>query len=202
MERRVLQRSTSLLFIVAAKVFVCSEALAQANDDEKRIRAEALNREAAVEMAAGNYKSACPKFKQVVELVPGGIGAKMSLARCYEGWGRLASALKAYQLAELAAKAARDPRQTAARAKVVELETKVATLRVVVPIPVAALPGLEITLDGEVLGPAAWNKHMPIDRGNYVLRATAKGKQPWTIDVHISPDGFVASRTVQMLLDL
>ncbi|WP_437666966.1 hypothetical protein [Sorangium sp. So ce1182] len=202
MEPRVLQRSTSLLFIAAVKAFVCSEALAQANDDDKRNRAEALNREAAVEMAAGNYKSACPKFNQVVELVPSGIGAKMSLAKCYEGWGRLASALKTYQLAELAAKNAKDPRREAALAKVAELEVKVATLRVVVPRPVAALPGLEITLDGEVLRPEAWNKPMPMDRGNYVLRATATGKQPWTIDVHISPDGFVASRTVQMLLDL
>ncbi|KYF60903.1 hypothetical protein BE15_43530 [Sorangium cellulosum] len=196
-----LQRVIAVLVVTMTNASVCSEALSQVSDADKRARAEVLNKEAAVEMAAGKHASACPKFKQVVELVPSGIGAKMSLAACYEQWGRLASALKAYRQAEQAAKAARDPREAAAQARAAQLQAQVATLRVVVPNPVAALPGLEITLNGEVLGPDALNKFVPIDRGNYTLRATAKGKQPWTIEVHVSPDGFAASRTVQMLRD-
>ncbi|KYF78089.1 hypothetical protein BE11_33910 [Sorangium cellulosum] len=202
MKQWFLQRVVAVMVVAMAAAFVCSETLAQVSYDDKRARAEVLNKEAAAEMAAGKYASACPKFKQVVELVPSGIGAKMSLAGCYEQWGRLASALKAYRQAEEAAKAARDPREAAAQAKAVALQAKVATLRVVVPDPVAALPGLEITLNGEVMGPEALNKFVPIDRGNYVLRATAKGKQPWAVEVHVSPDGFAASRTVQMLRDL
>ncbi|WP_437579640.1 hypothetical protein [Sorangium sp. So ce887] len=78
------------------------------------------------------------------------------------------------------------------------MEAKVATLRIVVPEPVAALSGLKVTRDGEVLRPEALNKYMPVDKGTYVLKATANGKHPWTRQAHIHADGFEASFTVVM----
>jgi serine/threonine protein kinase len=88
----------------------------------------------------------------------------------------------------------------AASAEVAEPKAK-ATLRVVIPNPVAALPGLKITRGGELLGRDAWNKSLPIAVGTYTLTATAEGKQPWTRQVHIHIDGFDASITVPMLRD-
>ncbi|WP_437912555.1 protein kinase [Sorangium sp. So ce302] len=88
----------------------------------------------------------------------------------------------------------------AASAEVAEPKAK-ATLRVVIPNPVAALPGLKVTRGGELLGPGAWNKPLPIAVGTYTLTATAEGKQPWTRQVHIHIDGFDASITVPMLRD-
>jgi hypothetical protein len=181
---------------------VCSRALAQTSPATTRAKAEALNRQAALEMQERDYASACPKFAEVVQLVPTGIGAKMSLAACYEQWGRLASALEAYRLAEQAASKAHDPRESAAHAQAVTLEAKVATLRVVMPIPVGALPGLKITRDGEELRSEAWNKPLPIDKGRHILRAVANGKDVWTRKVDIDRDGFQASITVPMLHDI
>ncbi|AUX42336.1 hypothetical protein SOCE26_037660 [Sorangium cellulosum] len=202
MERRVLSGITAIAVIASAEVFVSREALAQTNDASNREKAEALNREAAADMAAKKYSTACPKFKEVVALVPGGIGAKLSLAGCYERWGRLASALWAYRLAEQAASAVHDPREATAHAAAVELEAKVARHRVVMPIPVAALPGLKITIDDEIVPPEAWNLWVPIDVGEYKLQVTAKGKDVWTKQVKIHENGFRASSTVQMPRDL
>lgn len=89
----------------------------------------------------------------------------------------------------------------AASAEIAEPKAKAATLRVVIPNPVAALPGLKVTRGGDLLGPGAWNKPLPIAVGTYTLTATAEGKQPWTRQVHIHIDGFDASITVPMLRD-
>jgi len=190
----------SVFLVMLAKASVCSEAMAQQSPAAARAKAEALNKQAAIEMREGNYASACPKFAEVVELVPSGIGAKMSLAGCYEQWGRLASALETYRRTEQAARNAHDPRELTAHAQAAALEAKAATLRVVVPTPVAALPGLEIKRDGEALRSDAWNRPLPIDKGTHLLQGVADGKQVWTRKVEID-DGFQASITVPMLRD-
>ncbi|WP_437981208.1 protein kinase domain-containing protein [Sorangium sp. So ce117] len=89
----------------------------------------------------------------------------------------------------------------AAGVNVAAPQTSVATLRVVIPNPVAALPGLKVTRDGQQLGQEEWNTPRPIDKGTHVLMVTAHGKQPWIKQVHIHADGFDASFTVPMLRD-
>jgi hypothetical protein len=201
-EQRSLSRLTSVILLAVGQLSGNSRALAQTSPAATRAKAEALNSQAAIEMNEGRYASACPKFAEVVELVPSGIGAKMSLAACYERWGRLASAWGAYQLTEQAAVNAHDPRAKEAHDHAVELAAKAARLTLVVPEEVGALPELEITLDGKKMESAAWNKPMLIDKGPHVLRVTATGKQAWTRDIEIDLDGNRVRIPVAKLRDI
>jgi tetratricopeptide (TPR) repeat protein len=201
-ERRVLLRITSILVISLAEASVSSEALAQTSAADKRARAETLNKEAAADIKAGSYASACPKLKEVVDLVPNGIGAKMSLAACYEQWGRLASAMNAYRLAEQAAGNAKDAREKEAHKRAEVLQEKTAKLTLTVPAEVEALPGLELTCDGEDMVAEWWNNPMPIDKGPHVLRAFLGGKQVWTRNIELVSDGIRAWITVSKPRDV
>src|SRR5262245_25783154 len=62
----------------------------------KLTEAEALYDAATKAMDGNDYAAACPKLEEVVRLVPHGVGARLTLARCYEGAGRLASAHASY----------------------------------------------------------------------------------------------------------
>lgn len=196
MERRSFSRLISVILLAVAELSVSSEVLAQTSAADKRAKAEALNKQAALEMIEENYASACAKFAEVVELVPSGIGAKMSLAACYERWGRLASALGAYRLAEQAAGDAKDAREKEAHNHAAELEAKTAKLTLIVPEEVAALPGLEIACDGEGIGSEWWNNPKPIDKGPHVLLAFISGKQIWRRELDLVADGIRAWITV------
>src|SRR5690242_7328934 len=92
-----------------------------------------------------DYANACPKIEEVARLRPDGLGAKLKLAECYEGAGRLASAWAIYTLVEpLAEKANQPDRQKTAHDRVEALKPKLAMITIAVPDTVRALPGLEI----------------------------------------------------------
>src|SRR4051794_2335456 len=63
--------------------------------------ADALWEEALVAMDNHAYAVACPKIEEVIRLRPDGLGAKIKLAECHEGAGRLASAWGMYALIEV-----------------------------------------------------------------------------------------------------
>src|SRR5262245_14421848 len=111
--------------------------------------AQALYEQAVAAMDKKDYASACPSLEEVVRLIPEGVGAKLTLAECYEGAGRLASAWTGYALAEAAAaKENQREREQKAHARAEALKPKLARLTIVVPEAVRALPGLAITRDG------------------------------------------------------
>ena len=60
-------------------------------------------------LAQKKYQEACAAFEQSDQLDPG-IGTKLNVARCFEEWGKIASALRWYQDAEQMAKDHKDPR--------------------------------------------------------------------------------------------
>jgi hypothetical protein len=149
--------------------------------------AQALYNAATKEMDAGDYASACPKLEEVVRLVPEGLGAKLTLAKCYEGAGKLASAWTLYSLVESAAR--EKERAQAARTRAAALRPRLAELTIAVPADVRALPGLEVRRDAVVLGSAQWGVAIPVDRGTYVLTAIASGKKEWKRVVPVEADG-------------
>lgn len=202
MERSSFRRLTFAILLAVAELSISSQPLAQTSAADKRANAEALNKQAAIEMAEGNYGNACPKFAEVVVLVPNGIGAKMSLAACYERWGHLASAWGAYHLAEKAASDAHDPREKEAHDHAVELAAKAARLTLVLPEEMGTLPELKITLDDKEIEVARWNTAMLVDKGLYVLRVTATGKQAWTRTIEIDLDGNRVRIPVPKLRDI
>src|SRR5882762_10106176 len=75
------------------------------------------------------YALACTAFEQSQQADPA-IGTQLNIALCYEQWGHVASALRAYQEAERIATAKRDNRAKHARKKVDELSPKVPHLKI------------------------------------------------------------------------
>ncbi len=142
--------------------------------------------EAGKAMDAQDYATACPKLEEVIRLRPDGLGAKLKLAKCYEGAGRLASAWSLYVLVEsLAAKANQPDRQKEAHARVEALKSALATLTINVPDAVRALPGVAVTCDGKVVEPAQWGVPLPVDKGRHVivLTATATERGEWVEEI-------------------
>ncbi|MFS8065947.1 MAG: hypothetical protein ACMG6S_06210 [Byssovorax sp.] len=145
-----------------------------------------------------DFASACPKIEEVVRLRPDGLGAKLKLAECYEGAGRLASAWALYALVEpLAEKANQPDRQKTAHDRVEALKPKLAMLSIAVPDAVRVLPGLKITCDDQVVAPAQWGVPLPMNKGRHVIVVTATGMVRGEQAAVIEADG--AARTVTLV---
>ena len=143
---------------------------------ESEAAAQVLYDSATASMDAHDYESACPKLEEVTNLVPEGVGARLTLAACYEGEGRLASAWAQYALvAPRAQRAGQLARQQKAESKMAELEPHVAQLTVEIDTKVASLDGVTITRDGIAMGKAQWGVPVPLDRGPHVIEVRAPG---------------------------
>jgi len=176
-------------------------AAAQSTAVENTKTAQALYEQALVALDRKDFATACPQLEEVVRLEPAGIGAKITLGECYQGAGRLASAWSVYALAEAAAGAAHQvERQNKAHDRAAALKPRLAHLTVIVPAPVAALPGLEVRRDGVVVGAAQWGVALPSDGGEHRLTAVATGKARWDQAVLVV-DGTGGSITVGPLAD-
>jgi tetratricopeptide (TPR) repeat protein len=167
-----------------------STARGQPADPQRAAAAQVLYQQATAEMMEARYASACRKLEEVTRLVPEGLGAKLTLAQCYEALGQLASAWSHYALvAELAAKAGQKERARRAVAKATELRPKLATFAVEVPPEVRSIPGLSIERDGLVLGDGQWGVPIPVDAGPHEVTATAPGRKPWKQRAEVAANG-------------
>ncbi|WP_438035656.1 hypothetical protein [Sorangium sp. So ce204] len=181
-------------------LLVPAAARAQAADPKTMAAAQSLFEQAVAEMDSKNYASACPKLEQTTQMLPEALGAKETLARCYEAQGRLASAWAQYGLVEvLASRAGQAQRAAAAGRKAVALRPRLATLTVELPDAVRRLPGISIASDGLALGAAVWGTALAVDRGEHVIEARAPGYRPWSRKVVIGEDGAHARVEVPML---
>jgi hypothetical protein len=115
------------------------------------------------------------------------MGAKLTLARCYEGAGMLASAWTLYSVVQSAAH--EQARVKLAGERAAALRPKLAEMTIQVPEAVRASPGLEIRRDGIVVGAAQWGVAIPVDKGVYTLSATAPGKPRWERTVRVEENG-------------
>lgn len=166
-------------------------------DVEKRTAAEAIYAQASELLTAGNFNAACPKFEEVVKLQPNGIGARMTLADCYLGQRKFASAHTLYgQVASMASLANQPDRATAAREKAEALAPKLSKLTIVVPPDVASLPDLSIMRGGLVVTTSLFNVPVPVDGGDYTIVADAKGKKPFTRSIKVAEEGAKAQITL------
>ncbi|WP_437769199.1 hypothetical protein WMF27_09730 [Sorangium sp. So ce281] len=186
--------------LALALLLVPATAGAQAADPRTMAAAQSLFEQAVVEMDSKDYASACPKLEQTTQMLPNALGAKETLARCYEAQGRLASAWAQYGLVEaLASRTGQAQRAAAAGRKLVALRPTLATLTVELPDAVRRLPGISITLDGLALGAAVWAAALAVDRGEHVIEAKAPGHRPWSRRVVIGEDGAHARVEVPLL---
>lgn len=131
-------------------------------------------------MTQKHYAAACSKFHESERLDPQ-LGTLLHLADCYEKAGRFATAWSAFKDgAEIAAKRG-DPRESVALRRVAALEKKLPRLTILVK--GADTPGLQVQLDGELIGRPAWNEAAPIDPGTHtvVVSATAHAVRTYTV---------------------
>ncbi|WP_434041133.1 MULTISPECIES: hypothetical protein [Sorangium] len=181
-------------------LLVPAAARAQAADPKTMAAAQSLFEQAVEEMDSKDYASACPKLEQTTQMLPEALGAKETLARCYEAEGRLASAWAQYGLVEvLASRTGQAQRAAAAGRKAVALKPRLATLTVELPDAVRRLPGISIASDGLALRAAAWGTALAVDRGEHVVEARAPGHRPWSRKVVIGEDGAHVRVEVPML---
>lgn len=196
------QRFSFVAALVAGATLLLSEpADAQSSSLQKAANAQALYEAAAKAMDAKDYTRACPLLEEVVQLAPEGVGAKLTLAECYEAAGKLASAWTSYNLVEAATtgNVSQIERRKLAHKRAEALKPKLAQLTVVVPPGTRAIAGVEIQRDGVVMGSAQWDVALPADKGDHVVTATAAGKRKWEKTVTIAADGSANSINVDGL---
>jgi len=186
--------------LVALALAFTSPALAQAPDPGSAAAAQVLYDKAVDEMKAGQWDAACPRVEEVIRLIPEGVGAKMTLAQCYEGAGRLASAWSTYLVAEAAAaRAGQTERQERAKTQARDLEPRLSRIAIKIFPEVAALPDLVVERDGQIVGRAQWGVPVPVDRGEHVVLVRAPGKRPWKTVLPIPTDGLSKSVLIRFL---
>ena len=162
--------------------------------------AEKLFQDGKALMDTKSYGEACPKLAESNRLDPGS-GTALLLGACQEAAGNMASAWAAYT--EAIALARRDgnaKREKAATARAKAIEPKIAHVTFVVDAATASAAGLELRLDGAVIGSAGWSK-APIDPGKHAIDVTAPSKQKWSSTFTVDPSGAESSVTVPALVD-
>jgi tetratricopeptide (TPR) repeat protein len=195
-----MQRRLPLGPIIVALLLVPAIARAQAPDPQRAAAAQALFEQANEEMEKKRYSAACPKLEEVTRLVPDALGARMALAECYEGIGKLASAWSAYAMVEgLAAKANQAERAATAGKRAADLKPRLATLTIDLAGGLDAISGLTITRDGVDVGKAQWGVAFPVDVGPHQISAVAPGYQPWKKSIEVIADGAGVALKIPML---
>ncbi len=121
-------------------------------------------------LAEKKYADACAAFEKSNELDPG-IGAKLNIAKCYEEWGKLATALRWYRDAEKQATDAKDARlaKIHEHREAVDDDTPRLTLRVGKD---ADAEAANVLLDGQ---PAKVGEAIEVDPGAHLVEYTSDG---------------------------
>jgi hypothetical protein len=165
---------------------------ALAQNEEDRLAADTLFNEAKDLAAKGDYAAACPKLEASMKIIPR-LGTELNLADCHAKQGMLAYAWAEYNDAASLAAKSNDSRQSYARDQAKALEPRLSHLTIVAP---PGLSGLEVKRDDVVVNAALVGSAMPVNQGDHVITATAKGKPPLTQTVTISGEG--TSATVEL----
>lgn len=161
-------------------------------------RADQLFKNGKKLLAEKQYAEACNAFQESDRLDPG-IGAKLNVAKCYEEWGKLATAWRWYTDAEHMATGAKDARAEKIHALIEALDPSVPRLTVSLPAG-AITDGLVVKLDGVELPLAALGSEQRVDPGTHRIdtvvggatrgkevRIERGGKVEITLDVAVQP---------------
>ena len=138
-------------------------------------QAETLFKKGKKLLGEKRYAEACSAFAESDKLDPG-IGAKLNVARCYQEWGKVATAYRWYAEAEKLARELKDDRAGKIRGLIDDLESQVPRLTVHTPAE-AVVANADITLDGKPIDPAQLNTALPVDPGPHEIAYLVDGKR-------------------------
>jgi len=171
------------LALSAALVLATSLVRAEPSATEVAL-AETLYRQARELMAQGKYDDACPKLAESYRL-DRATGTLLNLASCHERQGRVASAWSEFvDAAEAARRDGRGDRVKFAEDRIHALEPQISHLTMMLA-PDADAAGLEVRLDGALIGPASRGVPTPVDPGNHAVTARAEHKIAWSRDIDV-----------------
>ena len=166
----------------ALSVSVSASAADPATTPERTL-ARSLFEQARALAHDGKFAQACPKFEESARLAPG-IGTSFNLGDCLEHTGQLASAWSAFtDAADQARRAGQDDRETAARSRAASLAPRLSRIELSLAPPLPT--GLTVALDGRELGAAVLRSPLPVDPGDHRVRASAPGRTPSEVTVHV-----------------
>ncbi|MEO7732067.1 MAG: hypothetical protein ABIY55_13925, partial [Kofleriaceae bacterium] len=136
-------------------------------------RADVLFKKGKKLLAEKHYAEACTAFEDSDRLDPG-IGAKLNVAKCYQEWGRLATAWRWFGDAERMARSAKDDRAKKIHALMEELDAEVPRLTVKLA-PGADRTGLDVQLDDTPLAAAELGVARRVDPGPHHIDYVVNG---------------------------
>jgi len=136
-------------------------------------RADQLFKKGQKLLGEKRYAEACAAFEDSDRLDPE-IGAKLNVARCYQEWGKLATAWRWYIDAEQMATTAGDKRTPKIHALIEEIDRDVPRLVLVLP-PDAVTDHVAIRIDGAELSLAAVGAERRIDPGSHDITVIVDG---------------------------
>lgn len=136
-------------------------------------KADQLFRKGKKLLAEKKYAEACTAFEQSDKL-DSQIGAKLNVARCYEEWGKVATAWRWYSEAEQMAGKAHDDRLAKIRERMADLDRDVPRLTLRLPAD-AVLDGVVIRLDGTELAATELGEARRVDPGPHRVEAIVAG---------------------------
>jgi hypothetical protein len=166
------------LALGCAIAFAGTHASADGKHDLDLKIAQTLFDEGRTLMKAGRFAEACPKLDESQRLDPA-IGTLLNLALCHELSGRLATAWVEYRDAiGLARRQSRPDRIAFAEMHLRSIEPRLSYLTIALE-PGAALPALEVRLDGAVVAPAVLGTPLPVDPGPHRVEARAPGRRSY-----------------------
>jgi hypothetical protein len=166
---------------VAAGLAVCA-ASAAADPKAEKARADKLFDDGRKYLATKEYSLACTAFEESEKADPA-IGTQLNIALCYEEWGHVTAAYKAYVDAERVASAKKDNRAAGARKKVDELGPKVPHLQITLPAELD--PSMVVLVDGAEVPREALATELALEIGPHKIEGRVAGRPPrnYTIDL-------------------
>ena len=147
--------------------------------------ADELFRQGRAALEKMDYATACSKFSESNRLERA-VGTLISLAQCEEAQNKFVMARQHWQEAADLADALQDrlQRGPAARAKVAELDKRIA--RLTIQLGPTAPPSTTVKRDDVNLQSASFGSALPVESGKHVLVVSAEGYEPKQFDLMLS----------------
>jgi hypothetical protein len=152
-------------------------------------------------LGQSKYDEACAAFTKAEDLGGATMRTRYQLGRCNQERGKHVDAHRAFaDVARLADDSGDTKRASAARERMVESAKAVGLLTITVPDATAALPGLRVERDGELVPPRNFGQPVAVTPGAHQIKITADGKDPLELPVSELLPGQSAQVTLPELM--